>query len=150
MARIVLDTNCLLQCISRRSRYHEIWLSLLDGRNIMCVTNEILEEYISYPGDVLPISNTGSKASMKKLYSKGIKHPARFPEKLIEFFVLAGTNEGDLVCDPFMGSGTTAVVAERLKRDWVGIDVSKDYIELAKERLDEERKSNELKNGRLV
>lgn len=45
MARIVLDTNCLLQCISRRSRYHEIWLSLLDGRNIMCVTNEILEEY---------------------------------------------------------------------------------------------------------
>ena len=45
MARIVLDTNCLLQCISRRSRYHEIWLSLLDGCNIMCVTNEILEEY---------------------------------------------------------------------------------------------------------
>lgn len=41
----MLDTNCLLQCISRRSRYHEIWLSLLDGRNIMCVTNEILEEY---------------------------------------------------------------------------------------------------------
>lgn len=45
MARIVRDTNCLLQCISRRSRYHEIWLSLLDGLNIMCVTNEILEEY---------------------------------------------------------------------------------------------------------
>lgn len=121
--------------------------SVLD---IRFLPDEILEEYISYPGDVLPISNTGSKASMKKLYSKGIKHPARFPEKLIEFFVLAGTNEGDLVCDPFMGSGTTAVVAERLKRDWVGIDVSKDYIELAKERLDEERKSNELKNGRLV
>ena len=45
MARVVLDTNCLLQCISHKCRYHEIWLSLLDGRNIMCVSDEILEEY---------------------------------------------------------------------------------------------------------
>lgn len=46
MARLVLDTNCLIQCIAHRSRYHEIWLSLLDGRNQLCVTNEILEEYV--------------------------------------------------------------------------------------------------------
>ena len=45
MDRLVLDTNCLLQCIAHRSKYHEIWLSLLDGRNMLCVTNEILEEY---------------------------------------------------------------------------------------------------------
>ncbi|MBO4719436.1 MAG: putative toxin-antitoxin system toxin component, PIN family [Prevotella sp.] len=45
MARLVLDTNSLLQCISRRSRYHELWLSLLDGRNTLCVSTEILEEY---------------------------------------------------------------------------------------------------------
>ena len=45
MARLVLDTNSLLQCISRRSRYHDLWLSLIDGRNIFCVTTEILQEY---------------------------------------------------------------------------------------------------------
>lgn len=45
MARLVLDTNSLLQCIARRSRYHDLWLSLLDGRNVLCVTTEILEEY---------------------------------------------------------------------------------------------------------
>lgn len=45
MSRLVLDTNSLIQCIARRSRYHEIWLSFLDGRNTLCVTNEILEEY---------------------------------------------------------------------------------------------------------
>ena len=45
MARLVLDTNSLIQCIAHRSRYHAIWLSLLDGRNNLCVTNEILEEY---------------------------------------------------------------------------------------------------------
>lgn len=45
MARLVLDTNTLVQCISRQSRYHELWLSFLDGRNQLCVTTEILEEY---------------------------------------------------------------------------------------------------------
>ena len=45
MARLVLDTNSLLQCISRRSKYHDLWLSMLDGRNELCVSTEILEEY---------------------------------------------------------------------------------------------------------
>ena len=45
MARLVVDTNSLLQCISRRSKYHDLWISLLDGRNTLCVTTEILEEY---------------------------------------------------------------------------------------------------------
>ena len=45
MARLVVDTNSLLQCISRRSRYHELWNSMLDGRNTLCVTTKILEEY---------------------------------------------------------------------------------------------------------
>ena len=38
MARLVVDTNSLLQCISRRSRYHDLWISLFDGRNTLCVT----------------------------------------------------------------------------------------------------------------
>ena len=45
MARLVVDTNSLIQCISRRSRYHDLWLSFLDGRNVMCVSTEILSEY---------------------------------------------------------------------------------------------------------
>ena len=45
MAKLVLDTNCLIQCISRRSPYHELWISFLDGRNNLCVTTEILNEY---------------------------------------------------------------------------------------------------------
>lgn len=45
MARLVLDTNSLLQCVARRNSTHELWLSLLDGRNQLCVTTEILEEY---------------------------------------------------------------------------------------------------------
>lgn len=46
MSRLVLDTNSLIQCVSRRSAYHELWLSFLDGRNTLCVTTEILDEYV--------------------------------------------------------------------------------------------------------
>jgi len=43
--RIVLDTNGLIQCVSPRSIYHDVWLSILNGQNTLCVTNEIMEEY---------------------------------------------------------------------------------------------------------
>ena len=45
MRRIVLDTNCLLQSLSRRSRHHPVWKDFVDGRYVLCVTTEILEEY---------------------------------------------------------------------------------------------------------
>ena len=45
MARLVLDTNSLIQCIARQSRYHELWVSFLDGRKTLCVSTEILAEY---------------------------------------------------------------------------------------------------------
>lgn len=45
MARLVLDTNSLIQSIAHRSPYHDLWLSFLDGRNSLCVSNDILEEY---------------------------------------------------------------------------------------------------------
>ena len=44
--RLVLDTNSLIQCVSRRSRYHDLWMSFIDGRNYFCVTTEILNEYV--------------------------------------------------------------------------------------------------------
>lgn len=61
----------------------------------------------------------------------GVKHPARFPEKLAEFFILAGTDEGDVVLDPFGGSGTTAVVAQRLNRDFKYIEINPEFCDIA-------------------
>ena len=45
MSRIVLDTNCLIQCLPSRSKYHKIWESFLNGENELCVSMEILDEY---------------------------------------------------------------------------------------------------------
>ena len=62
-------------------------------------------------------------------------HFATFPTKLIEPCVLAGSRKGDVVLDPFMGSGTTAQVAEHLSRQWVGCELNPEYLALQRERL---------------
>lgn len=63
-------------------------------------------------------------------------HPTQKPEELFRKLVLASSNEGDLVIDPFLGSGTTAVVAEQLKRNWMGCDLSPEYCRWAVERIE--------------
>ena len=60
------------------------------------------------------------------------KHPAIFPEKLAEDHILSWSNEGDVVLDPFMGSGTTCKMAKKNGRKYIGIDTSEEYCALAK------------------
>ena len=62
-------------------------------------------------------------------------HPAQYPEKLIERIILAGTDKNAIVLDPFMGSGTTAVVAKKLNRHYIGYEIVPEYIEMANLRL---------------
>lgn len=62
-------------------------------------------------------------------------HFAVFPERLIEPCILAGSNSNGLILDPFLGSGTTALVARRLGRNYIGIDCNIKYCEMAKNRL---------------
>lgn len=63
------------------------------------------------------------------------KHPAVFPEKLVMEHILTWTNEGDLVFDPMCGSGTTCKMAKILKRNFIGCDISADYVDLTMQRL---------------
>ena len=63
-------------------------------------------------------------------------HPTQKPEKLLAKIVLASTNAGDLIFDPFAGSGTTAVVAKKLGRDFLAIESDEHYCMLAEKRLD--------------
>ena len=75
-------------------------------------------------------SNSNYLRFCKKLKDKyGIKaHPARYPNSLVEFWIKFLTDEGDVVFDPFSGSGTTLHAAEKLGRRWVGADISKEYV----------------------
>ena len=65
------------------------------------------------------------------------QHPATFPENLAEDHILSWSNEGDLVYDPFMGSGTTAKMAIKNNRKWIGSEISEEYCQIIKERLSE-------------
>lgn len=64
------------------------------------------------------------------------KHPTQKPEALLDHFIRLLSNPGDVVCDPFMGSGTAGVVSKRLGRRFLGIEHSADYFKLAKKRMD--------------
>ena len=64
------------------------------------------------------------------------KHPTQKPEYLLERIVLASTEEGQIILDPFCGSGTTGVEAIRLGRKFIGIEVSEEYLQISKRRLE--------------
>jgi len=78
-----------------------------------------------YPSNVLHFS----------CETRNVGHPCAYPEKLPEFFINLLTREGDVVLDPFLGSGTTAVVAKRLGRRFIGFEKKKYYFEIARRRV---------------
>ena len=110
------------------------------GKNI---TNWIGRDK-AYPSNVLHLATEcGNK-----------NHSAAFPEALPEWFIKLFTNEGDLVLDPFLGSGTTCAVAKKLIRNSVGIEILADYCGIAVEeagvadyQLFEKEKKNAKRNG---
>ncbi len=94
----------------------------------------------SYSGDVLSESLVGNGYERTNVWKINpetkSKHPAPFPEELAEKVIRYYSYIGDTIYDPFFGSGTTGVVSERLKRNWVGSEIHKEYCEIAKKRID--------------
>lgn len=100
------------------------------GKNI----SNWLERDWAYPNNVLHLATEcGNK-----------NHSAAFPEALPEWFIKLFTQEGDAVLDPFMGSGTTAAVAQRLERRAVGIEIQAEYFEYAQKRLQNQARPQTL------
>lgn len=65
------------------------------------------------------------------------KHPTQKPEGLFERMILASSNEGDMILDPFVGSGTALRVCQQTNRNGIGIDINPEYIDMARDRLSE-------------
>lgn len=90
------------------------------------------------------IRQYGMRANIWKIVNEGgwlnkdpltILHPATFPEQLAHDHILSWSNEGDLVLDPFLGSGTTCKMAKMLNRKYIGIELNPEYCEIARNRL---------------
>lgn len=67
--------------------------------------------------------------------AENTEHPTQKPEKLIERLILASSKEGDVILDPFVGSGTTSVVAKRLNRRYCGIEINEEYCLMTEKRI---------------
>lgn len=71
---------------------------------------------------------------------KSLPHPAMFPMQLAKDHIISWSNEGDLVYDPFIGSGTTAIASINLGRNYLGSDISKEYCDITEQRIKEKVK----------
>ncbi|WP_299076395.1 site-specific DNA-methyltransferase [uncultured Paraglaciecola sp.] len=67
--------------------------------------------------------------------TKNVNHVCTFPEELVKRCILLSTDEGDTIFDPFMGSGTTGVVAKNLNRKFIGIELDKEYFKIARDKI---------------
>lgn len=88
-----------------------------------------------------PIQKYGQRHNVWKIAaemsSKNRFHPAMFPERLCSDHIISWSNPGDIVLDPFMGSGTTAVSCKKLGRNYIGFEISDKYCKIAEERIKE-------------
>jgi site-specific DNA-methyltransferase (adenine-specific)/site-specific DNA-methyltransferase (cytosine-N4-specific) len=92
------------------------------GKNI----SNWLDRDKAYPSNVLHLATECSNK----------KHSAAFPEELPEWFIKLFTQQGDVILDPFMGSGTTNIVAQHMKRNSIGIEVVEEYYDMVCEQLE--------------
>jgi site-specific DNA-methyltransferase (adenine-specific) len=88
-------------------------------------TGTFVTKSVSRRPNIWKIHNSGNKSG----------HPAVFPESLASDHIVSWSNEGDVVYDPFMGSGTTAKAALITGRNWLGSEISQEYADIALERL---------------
>ena len=77
-------------------------------------------------------------------------HPAPFPEDLAKDHILSWSNEGDLILDCFMGSGTTGKMCKLLNRDFIGIEISNEYFEIAKNRIEKTNIQLSMLDGEMI
>jgi site-specific DNA-methyltransferase (adenine-specific) len=108
---------------------------------LIWVASKTKKYFFNY--DLAKQSNGGKQ--MKNLWQINAerhktKHPTEKPETLLNRIVLLGSKENDVVLDPFLGSGTTGVAAVQNNRKFIGIEISKEYFEIAKQRIEQSEK----------
>lgn len=116
---------------------------LAPSTELIWIASKTKKYYFDY--DTAKLINGGKQ--MRNLWEINAQrhktsHPTEKPEILLERILLLGSKEGDTVLDPFMGSGTTGVVSKRLKRNFIGFEISKEYFDTANERINGEKIHN--------
>jgi site-specific DNA-methyltransferase (adenine-specific) len=108
------------------------------GKNTMRLANGELVEVKKNVGNEFGMrTNVWNMNTVgQEMMCKRPPHPAMFPEKLAHDHIISWSNEGDTVLDCFLGSGTTGKMAKQLNRNFIGIEISQEYLDIAKERIE--------------
>jgi site-specific DNA-methyltransferase (adenine-specific) len=115
---------------------------IVDNKNVNPVTKRQKDQNINKgnkkkASGFFETKEFSRRPNIWRIVNKGnsTKHPAVFPENLALDHITTWSEVGDIVYDPFMGSGTTAIAAEQLNRNWIGSEISSEYAQKALERL---------------
>ena len=104
------------------------------------VWDKVMSEDLTFSQVELAWTDAECMSKLYRCFPNGKEkriHPTQKPLSLIEWILNKYTKEGDLILDPFMGSGTTAVACHKLKRRFIGFELDKEYYDLANERIEE-------------
>jgi site-specific DNA-methyltransferase (adenine-specific)/site-specific DNA-methyltransferase (cytosine-N4-specific) len=93
------------------------------------------KDWAPNPKGALPTTLVNISSESKRIADN---HVAVYPVELVKYFIKGSTKEGDIVLDPFSGTGTTCVAAKQLKRNYIGFDLQEEYIKIAKKRIEDE------------
>ena len=137
--KIVLDTNCLIMAISSRNKYHIVWQSFLSGRYTLCVTNEIVEEYV----EVIGRNISPSIADMVVYILLTKKNVAKY-DPHFRFHLIKSDNDDNKFVDCAISSGARYIVSEDHhfkclsqipfpRVDVIGIDLFTDILSRSKD-----------------
>jgi len=105
------------------------------------------EDALKKPG--LQMRSVWSMGTPKPIEKKFGKHPTQKPEDLLKRIVLASTNKGDLVLDPFTGSSTTGIASHLFGRKFIGIDLDKQFLDVSIKRFEELDRNLENKKAKI-
>jgi DNA modification methylase len=142
------------------NRYHQTWeYAFIFSSGAPSTFNPLTDRVNKYAGEIVASTVREADGSLSHRSPKEIaefgkrfnvwtmdtakndgatlKHPAIFPEALARDHILSWSNEGDVVLDPFNGSGTTTKMARELGRKYIGIEVNPDYVAIAESRIDQ-------------
>ena len=127
--------NCQPESVKDRlTRSHEYIFLFSKSERYLFNQDAIMESASGGEGR----KNRRSVWNIKTESLKGA-HFAVFPTALVELCLLAGSDQGDQIIDPFLGSGTVGAVAKKLGRGCVGIEINQDYVKMAANRIDAQR-----------
>src|SRR3989338_6675842 len=105
------------------------------------------EDALKKPG--LQMRSVWSMGTPKPIEKKFGKHPTQKPEDLLKRIVLASTNKGDLVLDPFTGSSTTGIASHLFGRHFIGVDLDKQFLDVSIKRFEELDRNLENKKAKI-